>query len=85
MEKPEMKEISEKAMREMRGKKKMGRPKGLGDGYDVHFNLRVSQGHMDMLDAIIGRREMSRAEAIRTLIKDNFNRLNAAGMLKTGG
>ena len=82
MEKPEMKEISEKAMKEMRGKKKMGRPKGLGDGYDVHFNLRISQGHMDMIDAMIGKREMSRAECMRTLIKENYIRLDQAGMIK---
>ena len=85
MEKPERKERSEKEIKEAKARKKMGRPKGLGDGYDVHFNMRISQGHMDMIDAMIGKREMSRAECMRTLIKENYLRLDQAGMIKREG
>ena len=67
MEKPEKKEVSEKAMKE---RKKPGRKPMGSDVYEFHLSVRVAQSHFDILDRLIGRKDKSRGEIVRDMIEN---------------
>ena len=77
-ERPERKERSEK---EIKQRRKTG-PKTMdSDVYDVHFSMRMSPLHADIVERIRKRSGASRGEVIREMIKDYGKRLEKKGII----
>ena len=74
-EKKERKEISERELKERRGRK----PASSSGVYDRHLSLRLGQEHIDWLDRIAKGRP--KGEVIRDLIVFNGKQLEKAGKI----
>ena len=77
-ERPERKERSEK---EMKQRSKPG-PKTMdSDVYDVHFSMRMSPLHAEIVDRVRKRSGASRGEVIREMIREFGKRMEERGII----